>query len=158
MRKLASQRHHGSGSAGAARENTSGLSGPPSPKKRYGHTGASPHQIPTAGRELSGYFDGQNLPAAIIPTGGACGVATDSATALRTLGQLRGVPAVSGFSRPKSHLGRFSFWYTHLANSSFLGSIHLRPPTHLAGLALFLPSLDAVFLARDKHGSRPNRI
>jgi hypothetical protein len=66
-----------------------------------------------ASRELLRYLDGQNLPATIIPTGRTCGVATDSATALRTLGQLRGVPAVSGFSRPKSHLGRFSFWYTH---------------------------------------------
>jgi hypothetical protein len=32
---------------------------------------------------------------------------------LWALGQLRGVPAVGGFSRPKSHLGRLSFWYTH---------------------------------------------
>jgi len=67
----------------------------------------------TANGEPLRYFDGQNLPAAIIPTGRARGVATDSATALRTLGQLRGVPAVGGFSRPKPHLGRFSFWYTH---------------------------------------------
>jgi hypothetical protein len=67
----------------------------------------------TANRKLLCYFDRQNLATAIIPTGGACGVASDSATALRTLGQLRGVPAVGGFSRPKSHLGRFSFWYTH---------------------------------------------
>jgi hypothetical protein len=59
------------------------------------------------------YLDGQNLPAAIVPAGLACGVATDSATTLRTFRQLWGVPAVGGFSRPKSHLGRFSFWYTH---------------------------------------------
>ena len=69
-------------------------------------------QQPTANR--SGYLDRQNLPATIVPTGWACSVATDPATALRTLGQLRGVPAVGGFSRPKSHLGRFSFRYTHL--------------------------------------------
>src|SRR6516162_7908181 len=85
-------------------------------------------------------------------------MATDSATALRTFGELRGVPAISGFSRPKSHLGRFSFRYTHLDTSSFLSSNSLRLPTHLTGSAPFLPSLDAVFLVRDKHGSRPNRI
>ena len=67
----------------------------------------------TANPEPLRYLYGQNLPATIIATGRACDMATDSATALRTLGQLRGVPAIGGLSRPKSHLGRFSFWYTH---------------------------------------------
>jgi hypothetical protein len=92
---------------GAIREGTR-----PRAPREYGLATANGKLI-SASRELLRYFDGQNLPAAIIPTGRARGVATDSATALRTLGQLRGVPAVSGFSRPKPHLGRFSFWYTH---------------------------------------------
>ena len=70
-------------------------------------------QTDTANCQTLRYLYGQNLPAAIIPAGRARGMATDSATALRTLGQLRGVPAIGGFSRPKSHLGRFSFRYTH---------------------------------------------
>jgi hypothetical protein len=44
-----------------------------------------------------------------------------------------------------------SFVLVHpLVNSSFLSSIHLRPPTHLAGLALSLPSLGAVPLDQGK--------
>jgi hypothetical protein len=94
------------------------------------------------------HLDGQYLAPTIIPTGRACCVATDAATTLWALGQLWGVPAVGGFSRPKSHLGRLSFWYTHWFSSSFLSSIRLRLPTHLAGLALFLPPPDAVPLDR----------
>jgi hypothetical protein len=77
--------------------------------------------LPTRNRELravnrrSGDLNRQNLAAAIVPTRRAGSVSADSATTLRTLRELRGVPAVGGFSRPKSHLGRFSFWYTHFS-------------------------------------------
>jgi hypothetical protein len=44
-----------------------------------------------------------------------------------------------------------SFVLVHpLVSSSFLSSIRLRLPTHLAGLALFLPPPDAVPLGRGK--------
>jgi hypothetical protein len=44
-----------------------------------------------------------------------------------------------------------SFVLVHpLVNSSFLSSIRLRPPTHLAGLALSLPPLGAVPLDQGK--------
>src|ERR1700751_2268215 len=65
----------------------------------------------------------------------------------------------SGWRLFASEVSSWTFFFlVHpLVNSSFLSSIRLTLPTHPAGSALFLPSPGAVFLVRDKFGSRPNR-
>jgi hypothetical protein len=61
----------------------------------------------------SSRFDGQHLPAAIIPARWAGGVGRDPAPALAAFAQLAGVPAVGGLARAQAHLRGFAFWDSH---------------------------------------------
>jgi len=47
----------------------------------------------------SSNLDGQDLPTPVVAARRTSGVAADAAAALRAAGQLRRVPAISGFSR-----------------------------------------------------------
>jgi hypothetical protein len=61
----------------------------------------------------SSRFDGQHLPAAVIPARGAGGVRRDAAAALGALAQLGGVEAVGRLARAQAHLRGFAFWDSH---------------------------------------------
>ena len=64
---------------------------------------------------LSFAFDGQDLAAFVVTTGGANRVARNRAAALRTLAKLRAMPAVGRFARTQPHLGCFAFGDSHVS-------------------------------------------
>jgi UDP-N-acetylmuramyl pentapeptide synthase len=60
-----------------------------------------------------GDLNAKNLAAAIVAAGRTGDVSTDTATALRTLGELRRMPAVCRFASTQAHLGGLSFRNAH---------------------------------------------
>src|SRR5438105_10012451 len=59
-------------------------------------------------------FDGEDLAPFIITARRTNSMTADGAAALRTLGQLRPVPAVGRFALPQSHLRSFAFRNSHV--------------------------------------------
>src|ERR1700730_6665173 len=72
------------------------------------HVFRAPFQIDTLGD-----LNAENLAAAIVATGRTGDVSTDTAAALRTLGQLRRMPAVCRFASTQAHLRGLSFRNAH---------------------------------------------
>ena len=58
-------------------------------------------------------LDREDLPPLIIAASRADGVARNCAPALRTFGQLGGMPTIGRLARAQSHLGGFAFWNSH---------------------------------------------
>ncbi len=79
-------------------------------------------------------LDRQDLTPAVIAAGWTSRMAAHPAAALRTFGQLRCMPAVCGFSGAQTHLGGFSFRYSH---SNSLPSVQIQMVECIPGIRRF---------------------
>ena len=86
----------------------SSLGGVEPPPCREGSRLRAPFHIGTLGD-----LNSENLAAAIVAAGRTGDVSTDTAAALRTLGELRRMPAVCRFASTQAHLRGLSFRNAH---------------------------------------------